>query len=128
MAGYAYINPLAGLEYPFPLSHPTMLWQVMPTSTFVPARAEQSGALALPSAAEGRAKHHPLAGLNYTHLMSRVHHNMAGYAYINPLAGLTSAGLAFSPLAVTGLGVGGKVSISLRERWRSVTFATQCDE
>ncbi len=36
----------------------------MPTSTFVPARAEQSGALALPSAAEGRAKHHPLAGLN----------------------------------------------------------------
>ncbi len=45
----------------------TMLWQVMLTSTFVPARAEQSGALALPSAAEGRAKHHPLAGLSYTH-------------------------------------------------------------
>ncbi len=65
-----------------------MLWQVMPTSTFVPARAEQSGALALPSAAEGRAKHHPLAGLTpYPTVAS--HHVMAGYAYINPLAGLT---------------------------------------
>ncbi len=56
MAGYAYVNPLAGLkfltprvlrhphgydtptpetglEYYYPVTHPTMLWQVMLTST-----------------------------------------------------------------------------------------------
>ncbi len=33
MAGYAYVNPLAGLGYHIPVTHPTMLWQVMLTST-----------------------------------------------------------------------------------------------
>ncbi len=32
--------------------------------------------------------HQPLSGVDPSHLMSRAHHSMVGYAYINPLAGL----------------------------------------
>ncbi len=60
MAGYAYVIPLAGLKsHTYERRGLTMVWQVMLTSTFVAARAEEGGALALPSAAEGHAKHHP---------------------------------------------------------------------
>ncbi len=99
MAGYVYINPLAGLIPHSPVTHPTMLWQVMLTSTFVPARAEQSGALALPSAAEGRAKHHPLAGL----ILPRLRH-ISSYSW--------------------RMGLGGMIYNIKKESWGCVTLRT----
>ncbi len=65
MAGYAYVNPLAGLIPHAPLS----------LSPYVMA---------------GYAYVNPLAGLIPHAPLSLSPYVMAGYAYINPLAGLTS--------------------------------------
>ncbi len=64
MVGYAYINPLAGLEYHIPL-------RILPCY----------GRLCL---------HQPLSGVDRSHSRHASYHGMVGYAYANPLAGLTS--------------------------------------
>ncbi len=99
MAGYAYINPLAGLT----LTHPSQSYHVMAGYAYINPLA------GLPLTHPSRSYHimagyayiNPLAGLTLTRL-SRSYHVMAGYAYINPLAGLTPTHPSLSPYVMEG--------------------------
>ncbi len=85
MAGYAYINPLAGLS-----------------STHILSLS--------PYVIGGYAYINPLAGLSSTHILSLSPYVIGGYAYINPLAGLGGLLYGYVAEVVEGAvlaGVGG---------------------
>ncbi len=89
MAGYAYINPLAGLNP-----------HTRDASYHAMAGYAYINPLAIPLCYRGLCLHQPLSGVDPSHPPTHAHYVMVGYVYINPLAGLSHHILRRTPTMV----------------------------